>query len=320
MRLACRWRRPQWGDECVDTSHRKVTRESEGDGLEHLPGAYVAWRASVLGRVTDALEQELILDPIGPPSGLRILEVGCGDGELAVELAARGASVVGIDASPQMIAAARDRALRAGRENEARFEVARVERLSFESENFDAVVAVTVLCFVENAAAALQTVAHALQPDGRLIVGELGRWNTWATIRRVEGWFGSPIWKQARFRSASELKRLALDAGFVSVTVKGAVFYPPIGVAARLLRPIDRRLGTVTTMGAAFLALARSAPRREAGVFVHVRPEEAVLSEAARADSAVSRRAREGWRAGSVEAEFAFNPRICGTLPAGSRC
>jgi len=60
--------------------------------------------------------------------------------------------------------------------------------------------------------------------------------------------------------SASELKRLALDAGFVNVSVKGSVFYPPIGVAARLLRRIDRRVGLVTTIGAAFLALTGSLP------------------------------------------------------------
>lgn len=258
--------RPSWRSrrrlraKCVDVNASKATRGSEGEGLEDLPAAYTAWRASVLGRVTDALEQELILDLIGPPVGLRILEIGCGDGLLALELAARGASVVGIDASPQMIAAARDRAMREEREGEARFEVARVESLAFESEKFDAVVAVAVLCFIENAAGALHTVTQALQPGGRLIVGELGRWNAWAAIRRVKGWCGSPVWRQARFRSVSELKRLAFDAGLIDVSVKGAVFYPPIGVAARLLQYVDRGVGTLTTTGAAFLALTGRLP------------------------------------------------------------
>jgi 2-polyprenyl-3-methyl-5-hydroxy-6-metoxy-1,4-benzoquinol methylase len=111
-------------------SRSRATRESESNGVEHLQAAYAAWRASTLGRVTDTLEQDLILDLIRPTSGLRILEFGCGDGELAVELAARGASVVGIDASPQAVAAARDRAVREGREGEVRFEVARIESLS----------------------------------------------------------------------------------------------------------------------------------------------------------------------------------------------
>jgi 2-polyprenyl-3-methyl-5-hydroxy-6-metoxy-1,4-benzoquinol methylase len=241
-------------------SGRKTRQDSGSNGVEHLPAAYAAWRASMLGRVTDTLEQNLILDLIGPASGLRILELGCGDGELAVELATNGASVVGIDASPQIIAAARDRAVREGRDGEARFEVASIESLSLDSEKFDVVVAVAVLCFVEDAAAALRAAACALHPGGRLIVGELGRWNVWSAIRRVKGWFGSPVWRQARFRSASELKRLALDAGFVKVSVRGAVFYPPIGVVARLLRRIDRRVGMATTMGAAFLALSGSMP------------------------------------------------------------
>lgn len=46
--------------------------------------SYRDWRRTVLGRTTDALEQELIFEVIGDVAGLKILDVGCGDGELAV--------------------------------------------------------------------------------------------------------------------------------------------------------------------------------------------------------------------------------------------
>lgn len=235
--------------------------ESSSDGLKGLPAAYAAWRASELGQVTDALEQDLILDLLGPPAGLRILDVGCGDGVLALELAAKDASVVGIDASPEMIAVARDRAARTGKQ--ARFEVTGAENLPFASGTFDVAVAVTVLCFAESAGAILREMARVLRPGGRLIIGELGRWSTWASVRRIKGWLGSPIWRQARFLTGSDLRRLALDAGFVDVSVKGAVFYPPIRLAARLLGPIDREVRAFTTAGAAFLALKAAKPRGE---------------------------------------------------------
>ncbi|MBI1260605.1 MAG: methyltransferase domain-containing protein [Rhizobiales bacterium] len=223
-----------------------------------MPSAYAAWRASTLGQVTDAREQNLILDLIGPSAGLRILDVGCGDGSLAVELARRTAYVTGVDASPEMIAAARRLADRQGRD--ISLEIGKVETLSFEADTFDAVLAVTVLCFVEDAAGALCEMFRVLKPGGRLIVGELGRYSSWAAIRRVKGWLGSPVWRRARFRSAAEFRSLASDAGLVDVSVKGAVFYPPSGLAARLLGPIDLKIGAFTTAGAAFLALSATKP------------------------------------------------------------
>jgi 2-polyprenyl-3-methyl-5-hydroxy-6-metoxy-1,4-benzoquinol methylase len=72
--------------------------EIPADALQALPPAYADWRRSALGRITDALEERLLLDRIGPARGLRILDVGCGDGVLATRLAQAGARVTGIDA------------------------------------------------------------------------------------------------------------------------------------------------------------------------------------------------------------------------------
>ncbi len=72
--------------------------------------------------------------------------------------------------------------------------------------------------------------------------------------RRVRGWRGSPTWRAARFRSAAELSALALQAGLSIAAVRGAVFYPPIALAARAIAPIDHWLGRRTTVGAAFIA------------------------------------------------------------------
>jgi len=235
-----------------------LTEGGGTDDPEILPAAYAAWRASTLGRITDRLEQDLILDQIGPPTGRRILDVGCGDGVLAVGLARRGANVVGVDVSSDMLAAARSRAL--GEGQNVTFDEARAEALPFATGAFDTVVAVTVLCFVADASAGLTEMARVLRPGGLLVVGELGKWNCWAAKRRVQGWVGSPVWRRARFRTPPELRTLASQAGLVDVEVRGAVFYPSHGVAARLLAPIDCKIGAVTTVGAAFLALTARKP------------------------------------------------------------
>lgn len=232
---------------------------SNGDpDLASLLAAYTRWRNSTLGRITDALELDLILGMAGPVTTRRILDVGCGDGLLALCLAGQGAHVTGIDVSPPMIAAAQRRFARHG--NDAYLAVAEVEALPFAADTFDAVIVNAVLCFIENPESALREMARVLKPGGTLIIGELGRSNAWAVVRRIKGWLGSRVWRRARFRSPSELRRLVAQAGMAEVCVKGAVFYPPLGIAARLLNPIDGSIGRFTTTGAAFLALAATKP------------------------------------------------------------
>ena len=217
------------------------------------PAAYDRWRASTTGAITERLERALILDLLGDVNGLRVLDVGCGDGDLAADLARRGAHVTGVDASPAMIEAARDKASREGLDME--FLVATAQNLPFPPGHFDSVAAVTILCFVKDAQPVFQDIARVLCPGGRVVIGELGKWSTWASARRVRAWFGSRLWHKGYFRTPGELRNLAEGAGLTPLSVTGAVYYPRCGVAARLLSPIDRLFGRLSPFGAAFLAL-----------------------------------------------------------------
>lgn len=228
-------------------------RQEQAPALAALPTAYAAWRRSTLGRITDRLQQQLLLERIGSAEGLRVLDVGCGDGALATELAAAGAAVTGLDASLDMLTAARSRADSAGVvldlvEGDA-------EHLPFPDAHFDVVLSVAALCFSTEPARPLGEMARVLRPGGRLLLGELARGNTWAALRRLKGWLGSPVWRRATFRSSEELGTLAARAGLREIALTGAIFYPPIGLAARWLAPLDARIGTSTTKGAAFLLL-----------------------------------------------------------------
>lgn len=105
-----------------------------------------------------------VLEWLAPRAGERILDLGCGDGTLTAELVAAGCEVVGVDSSPEQVAAARARGLDA--------RVADATRLTFEAE-FDAVFSNAVLHWITTPDDVIAGVARALRPGGRC-VGEFG--------------------------------------------------------------------------------------------------------------------------------------------------
>lgn len=115
---------------------------------------------------------EPLLDLLAPKPGERVLDLGCGDGALTERLAGAGATVVGIDASAEQVAAARARGLDA--------RVGDGQALEFHEE-FDAVLSNAALHWMLRPEAAIDSVYRALRPGGRF-VGEMGGHGNVATI------------------------------------------------------------------------------------------------------------------------------------------
>jgi SAM-dependent methyltransferase len=114
-----------------------------------------------------------VLDLLQPQPGERILDLGCGDGILTEKLVALGAKVVGIDNSPDMIAAARLRGI------DARMMDAR--SLKFENE-FDAVFSNAALHWLKDDPDAPVVGAFRALVSGGRFVGELGGHGCVSTI------------------------------------------------------------------------------------------------------------------------------------------
>lgn len=216
------------------------------------PEAYARWRASDLGAVTEALEEEVLRRLAGDVRGRAVLEVGCGDGTRAAALAAAGARVVSVDRSRAMAGVARSRGAPVVRADACALPVA--------SESFDLVLCANVLAFVPDPAPAVSEMARALRPGGRLVLADLAPWSLWGLWRRLRALLGDPLWRTATFRSAGALGKLARGAGLEPEAVRGCVRYPPVAWIARAAAPLERSR-TRTTAGAAFVALsARRAP------------------------------------------------------------
>lgn len=113
-----------------------------------------------------------VLDLLDPKPGERVLDLGCGDGVLTLEIARLGCDVVGIDASAEMVEAARLSGV------EAR--LGDGSALSFVGE-FDAVFTNAALHWIRPPEAVISGVWRSLRPGGRF-VGEFGGIGNVATI------------------------------------------------------------------------------------------------------------------------------------------
>jgi trans-aconitate methyltransferase len=114
-----------------------------------------------------------VLALLAPRPGERVLDLGCGDGVLTLELVRAGCDVVAVDQSPEQVLAARARGLDA--------RVVSGEALDFAGE-FDAVFSNAALHWMKDAPRVLSGVARALKPGGRF-VAELGGDGNIAAIR-----------------------------------------------------------------------------------------------------------------------------------------
>ncbi|QKE85727.1 class I SAM-dependent methyltransferase [Arthrobacter sp. NEB 688] len=140
------------------------TVEQQPDHYDAFAEAYA--RANDHGLFNRWYARPAVLDLLGDVAGRRILDAGCGSGPLVADLLKRGARVAGFDASPAMIALARQRL---GAEADLRV-ADLTQSLPYESGAFDDALAVLVLHYLEDWSRPLSELARVLTPGGRLVV------------------------------------------------------------------------------------------------------------------------------------------------------
>ncbi|HLW77411.1 MAG TPA: methyltransferase domain-containing protein [Bryobacteraceae bacterium] len=156
---------------------------------------------------------EGLLELLDAKAGERILDLGCGAGQLTAKIAEAGARVCGMDASPEMIAQARENYPAID------FEVADATAFTV-AEPVDAVFSNAVLHWVKDAESAIERVHAALKPGGRFVLEMGGRGNTQTllnAVREVAGELESPWFYPSVGEYSSLLEKRGFEVRFATL-------------------------------------------------------------------------------------------------------
>jgi trans-aconitate methyltransferase len=156
------------------------------------------------------------VDLLDPAPGEWILDVGCGDGTLTRSIISRGATVLGIDNSPEMVAAARSKGVDAL--------LLAAEDMQFFAE-FDGAFSNATLHWVLEKEQAARAIFRALKGGGRF-AGEMGGEGNLAKLRDeldeelvIRGYV-PPIGASNWYASPEEFAHVYEDAGFVEIDAR----------------------------------------------------------------------------------------------------
>jgi len=181
--------------------------------------------------VRDQIDQHWQVDECSrsPLDGKTALDVGCGAGLLTEPLARLGAKVTGLDASPEVIAVARDHSARMGLEIDYR--AGDVQQLV---GRFDLITAMEVIEHVADPEAFVRALANKLAPDGLLVLSTPNAtgWSKLLMITVAEGLGHIPrgTHEYEKFIAPERMKSLLADAGLRCLDVDGIAWSPTRGL------------------------------------------------------------------------------------------
>jgi ubiquinone/menaquinone biosynthesis C-methylase UbiE len=107
----------------------------------------------------------------------RILEAGCGAGDLAIELAREipNAEIIGLDLSEPLLELARSSSTEAGLAGRVSFEEGDIQQMPFQDGWFDVAVSLNTFHIVADPVAMLNEIERVISPAGRLLLSDIKR-------------------------------------------------------------------------------------------------------------------------------------------------
>ena len=131
------------------------------------------WEKGDFSRIAESMREsgEALVATLGITDGLKVLDLGCGDGTTALPAARLGADVLGVDIASNLVAAGNARARSEGLTN-VRFQEGDASDLSdLEDDSFDLVVSIFGAMFAPKPFDVAKEVVRVTRPGGRIVMG-----------------------------------------------------------------------------------------------------------------------------------------------------
>jgi ubiquinone/menaquinone biosynthesis C-methylase UbiE len=131
------------------------------------------WEKGDFTRIAASMRQsgEALVDALGIQPGLRVLDLGCGDGTTAIPAAKRGADVLGVDIASNLVEAGNRRAQQQGL-TKIRFEEGDASNLAGVKDNsFDRVVSIFGAMFAPKPFDVAREMVRVTRPGGQIVMG-----------------------------------------------------------------------------------------------------------------------------------------------------
>lgn len=140
------------------------------------------WNTNLYDQKHDFVSKygEDVIELLAPKAGELILDLGCGTGDLADLISKRGAKVIGLDSSKEMIETARRKY------PDIQFDVKSATDFSYDSP-FDAVFSNATLHWVLDYESAVKCIYNTLKPNGRFVAEFGGKGNVANIVNALKG-------------------------------------------------------------------------------------------------------------------------------------
>jgi len=131
------------------------------------------WEKGDFTRIAQSMREsgEALVNSLGVSKGLKVLDLGCGDGTTALPEARLGADVLGVDIASNLVAAGNKRAKENGLSN-CRFQEGDASNLhELKDDTFDLVVSIFGAMFAPKPLDVAKEMVRVTRPGGRIVMG-----------------------------------------------------------------------------------------------------------------------------------------------------